>query len=309
MDTLDKKILATLLFSVFATVTGVGIVVPLLPIYAHDLGASGIYIALIFGAFSISRIIFLPYFGRLSDKKGRKPYIISGLIAYALISMAFIFSKTVTSLIIIRFFHGIASAMLIPVIQAYVADITPNGREGLTMGLHNMAMLFGLSLGPLMGGFIKDQFSLQASFSCMGILAIVGLVWCLFLLPPKASEKVVRIIKDHVPGHRLLLDRNMLGLCVLRFAYVFCIGIIWGFVPIYADLKFSASSTSIGVLIMMGIFISGAMNIPMGMLADRMNRKTMITAGGLIVSYAILSFAWADRYAEMVLASALVCPL
>jgi MFS family permease len=305
MDTLDKKILATLLFSVFATVTGVGIVVPLLPVYAYDLGASGIYIALIFGAFSISRIIFLPYFGRLSDQRGRKPFIISGLFAYALISMAFIFSKSVASLIIIRFFHGIASAMLIPVIQAYVADITPKGREGLTMGLHNMAMLFGLSLGPLMGGFIKDQFNLQASFSCMGILAIVGLVWCLFLLPPKASEKIARTNQGHAPGQGQLLDRGMLGLCVLRFAYVFCIGIIWGFVPIYANLKFSLSSTSIGVLIMMGILISGAMNFPMGLLADRMNRKLMVAAGGLIVSYAILSFEWADRFFEMLLATAL----
>ena len=305
MDTLDKKILATLFFSVFATVTGVGIVVPLLPVYAHELGASGIYIALIFGAFSISRIIFLPYFGRLSDKKGRKPFIICGLIAYAIISLAFILSKNVSSLIVIRFFHGVASAMLIPVIQAYVADITPKGREGLTMGLHNMSMLFGLSLGPLMGGFIKDQFSLQASFFCMGFLAALGFVWCLFLLPPKASEKRARIIKDNLTQRWLMRDLSMMGLFVFRFAYVFCIGIIWGFVPIYANLNFSLSSTSIGVLIMMGIFISGAMNIPMGLLADRMNRKIMVTTGGLIVGYAILSFGWADSFFEMVIASAM----
>ncbi len=305
MNTVDRKILATLLFSVFATVTGVGIVVPLLPVYAHDLGANGIYIALIFGSFSVSRIIFLPYFGRLSDKRGRKPFIICGLIAYAFISMAFIFSKNVTGLIVIRFFHGIASAMLIPVIQAYVADITPNGREGLTMGLHNMSMLFGLSLGPLMGGLIKDQFSLQASFSCMGILAFVGFIWCLLLLPPKAFEKRVHNIKDNLADRWLMLDRNMIGLFVFRFAYVFCIGIIWGFVPIYANLNLSLSSTSIGVLIMMGILISGAMNIPMGVLADRINRRMMVTAGGLIVGYAILSFGWADSFSEMVIASAI----
>ncbi len=305
MDNVDRKILVTLLFSVFATVTGVGIVVPLLPVYAHDLGASGVYIALIFGAFSISRIIFLPYFGRLSDKRGRKPFIISGLIAYAFISMAFIFSKNVNSLIVIRFFHGIASAMLIPVIQAYVADITPSGREGFTMGLHNMSMLFGLSLGPLMGGLIKDQFSLQASFCCMGILAVIGFIWCLILLPPKASEKRVRIIKNNLTQRWLMLDRSMIGLFVFRFAYVFCIGIIWGFVPIYANLNFAVSGTSIGVLIMMGILISGALNIPMGLLADRMNRKMMVTTGGLIVGYAILSFGWADSFSEMVLASAI----
>ncbi|MBW2584501.1 MAG: MFS transporter, partial [Deltaproteobacteria bacterium] len=73
MGKLDKKIFGTLFFSIFATVTGVGIVVPLLPIYAHDLGASGLYIGLIFGAFSMSRTVFLPWFGRLSDIKGRKP--------------------------------------------------------------------------------------------------------------------------------------------------------------------------------------------------------------------------------------------
>ena len=76
MHLLDKKIFGTLFFSIFTAVTGVGIVVPLLPVYAHDLGASGLYIGLIFGVFSLSRTVFLPYFGRLSDKKGRKPFIV-----------------------------------------------------------------------------------------------------------------------------------------------------------------------------------------------------------------------------------------
>ena len=47
----DKKIFVTLFFSIFATVTGVGIVIPLLPVYAHELGASGFYIGMIFGSF------------------------------------------------------------------------------------------------------------------------------------------------------------------------------------------------------------------------------------------------------------------
>jgi len=105
VDKLDKKIFGTLFFSIFAAVTGVGIVVPLLPLYAHDLGASGLYVGLIFGAFSLSRTFFLPYFGRLSDLKGRKPIIVPGFLAYVLISVAFIYSDAVNTLIIIRFFR------------------------------------------------------------------------------------------------------------------------------------------------------------------------------------------------------------
>ena len=183
----DKKIFATLFFSIFATVTGVGIVVPLLPVYAHDLGASGFFIGMIFGAFSLGRIFFLPYFGRLSDTKGRKPLIVPGLLAYTVISLGFIFFKEVNALIVLRFFQGIASAMLMPIIQAYVGDITPTGNEGFTMGLFNMSMFCGLSIGPLLGGVIHDRFNLETSFVCMGLLALIGFLLCLFLLPPTRS--------------------------------------------------------------------------------------------------------------------------
>ena len=102
------------------------------------------------------------------------PLIVAGLLCYALVSVAFVFSRNVEHLIVIRFLQGIASAMIMPVVQAYVGDITPPGREGFTMGLFNMSMFMGLSAGPLIGGLINDHFSLKIAFVCMGILALVG---------------------------------------------------------------------------------------------------------------------------------------
>ena len=276
MESLDKKIFGTLFFSIFAAVTGVGVVVPLLPIYAHDLGASGLYIGLIFGAFSISRTVFLPWFGRLSDVKGRKPFIVPGFLAYALISLAFVYSKSVSTLIVIRFFHGIASAMLMPVIQAYIGDITPRGREGITMGAFNMSLFLGLSLGPLIGGVIKDRFNLQTSFICMGLLALVGFFLCLGLLPPTRSEKGIMHADQPFSWKTLIYDWHVAGLFSFRFAYLFCVGILWGFIPLYADLKFAASSSLIGILIMLGVFVSGLIHIPMGFLADRISKRAMV---------------------------------
>ncbi len=305
MKKLDKKIFSILFFSLFGTVTGVGIVVPLLPIYAHDLGASGLYIALIFGSFSLSRTLLLTYFGRQSDKRGRKPFIILGLFAYTLVSLAFTLANNVEALISIRFFQGIASAMIMPAIQAYIGDITPDGREGFTMGLFNMSMFLGLSIGPLIGGVIHDRFSLETSFASMGFLTLAGFLLSLFLLPPTKSEKVVNKRSEPLAWKRLLHDRETAGLFLFRFAYAACIGIIWSFLPVLADTEFSLSSSTIGLLVMLGVFSSGLMQIPMGFLADRVNRKMMIVIGGLIISYAIFSFEWTNSFKDLIAASIL----
>jgi MFS family permease len=305
MQKLDKSIFSTLFFSIFATVTGVGIVVPLLPVYAHDLGAGGLYIGLIFGAFSLSRSILMPYFGRQSDKKGRKPYIVPGMFGYTLISIAFIFSKNVNSLIVLRFVQGAASAMLLPVIQAYVGDITPKNREGFTMGLFNMSLFLGLSLGPLLGGVIKDHFSLNAAFISMGALSFIGFLLGLFLLPPTHSERVVQQGRHPAAWKRLLRDREIAGLFVFRLAYTACISVIWGFLPVLGAGELSLSSSAIGVLVMLAILVSGTIHVPMGYLADRINKKMMVIAGGLIAGYAVLTFTWALSFRELVIASLL----
>ena len=303
MNLSDKKIFATLFFSIFATVTGVGIVVPLLPVYAHNLGAGGFYVGMIFGAFSLARTFFLPYFGRLSDLKGRKPLIVAGLLAYTVVSLGFIFIKDVNSLIVLRFFQGIASAMLMPTIQAYVGDITPPGKEGSTMGLFNMSLFCGLSIGPLLGGVIQDRFNLQASFLCMGLLALAGFLLCLFFLPPTGSEKYVSGGKSPNQWRHLILDRQLAGVFLLRFSYILCVGIIWAFLPLFAKLKFSLSSSAIGILITLGVLVSGSLNLPMGLLADKISKKWMAATGGFIVAGAVFAFEGVEGFWGLVWAS------
>ena len=305
MNKLDKKIFGTLFFSIFSAVTGVGIVVPLLPVYAHGLGATGLYIGLIFGSFSLSRTFLLPYFGRLSDKKGRKPIIVAGLLAYAMVSLAFMLAHNVEGLIAIRFLQGIASAMIMPATQAYVGDITPGGREGTTMGLFNMSMFTGLSIGPLIGGVINDSFGLDTSFACMGFLALAGFLLSCFMLPPTRSEKVVIGGKEPTSWKWLFYERDLAGLVFFRMAHAACLGVIWSFLPVLADSEFGLSSSSIGVLVTLGVFFSGLMHVPMGFVADRLNRKMMVAAGGIIISYAVLSFEWAGSYRDLLLANVL----
>lgn len=276
---------------------------PLLPVYASNLGASGIYIGLIFGAFSISRTFFLPYFGRSSDKKGRKPYIVTGLLFYALISFSYVMAGSVEELIGIRFLQGIASAMIMPVTQAYIGDITPENREGFTMGLFNMSTFIGLSIGPMVGGVLNDRFNLDAAFISMGVLSSIGFLLSMFLLPPVKTEQIYACNMKHVSWLYLIKDRYIGGIFLFRFVYTACIGIIWGFLPVYADLEFGLSSSYIGLLVMTGIFTSGVLQTPMGYLADRSNKRMMIILGGFVIIISMFLYEWADKFQDLFFAS------
>ncbi|PID73137.1 MAG: MFS transporter [Desulfobacterales bacterium] len=300
------KVFATLFFSLFAAVTGVGIVVPLLPVYAHSLGAGGIYIALIFASFSLTRTVFLPCFGRLSDRMGRKPFIVTGLGIYALVSIAFIlFSRNVESLIAIRFVQGIASAMIMPAVQAYVGEIAPKGGEGRTMGRFNLSLFLGLSLGPLIGGALNDRFDMNAAFICMGLAAALGCLLSVWLLPPVRSEAAVRRKTHSLPWGRLLRDGDLAALFIVRMMYALCIGMVWSFLPVLADAEFHFSAARIGLLVTLGVLVSGLTQTPMGYLADRANRKFLVIVGGLIAAAAVYGIELAPDFGSLAAASIL----
>ncbi len=193
--------------------------------------------------------------------------------------------------------------MLMPIIQAYIGDITPPGNEGVTMGLFNMSMFSGLSIGPFLGGVIHDHFDLQTAFACMGLLALIGFFLSLFFLPPTHTEKYLSSGKSPVEWKKLFSERDIASIFLFRFSHILCIGIIWTFLPLYARIKYNASSSAIGILIMLGVLISGALHVPMGYLADKISKRWMVASGGLIVAGAIFAFEWVPDLTGLIWAS------
>jgi MFS family permease len=110
-------------------------------------------------------------------------------------------------------------------------------------------------------------------------------------------------VKDSFSWKMLISDRHVVSLFLFRFAYVICVGILWGFIPLLADMEYAASSSLIGILVMLGVFISGLIHVPMGYLADKVSKKLIVTVGGMLVSYAVFSFEWADRIEDLVVAT------
>jgi len=300
---MNIKVFATLFLAVFSVTLGVGLVLPFLPVYAHELGATGLYIGFMFGVFPLSRTVFLPYFGKISDRKGRKPFITTGLLAYFLVSIGYIFSKSVELFVLIRFFQGIASAMIFPVALAYIAEITPERKEGFIMGLFNVSLYGGLSVGPVIGGMIKDSFGIQISFLSMGLFNFAAFLLCIILLPPKKEENPHLRVKAPFNYRILMKDRHIGGLFIFRLAFTTCIGIVWTFLPLFADSEFNLSSSLIGILLMLGVLTTGLLQTPMGFLADRLNKRMLIAIGGLVAGGAIFSFIKVQSLLGLLLAN------
>jgi len=290
------KIFFTLFLSVFITTMGAGIIGPLLPVYAHELGANPFQIGLIFAAFSLTRSIFVPYFGRLSDIKGKKPILMTGLLIYFFLSILYSLSNGIWQLIILRLTQGFASAMILPVAQAYVGILTPEAYEGRTMGLFNVSLYGGLSAGPIIGGIVKDHSGMRCSFLSMGILAFIGFLFCFLLLPSKEKEPKLLRKKSTIPYSLLIKNLTIMVLFLFRVCFTLCIGIMWTFLPLVASTKLGFSSTSIGILLSIHVLVSGIFQTPMGYLADRFSKKNMIITGGLLGIISMLCLAKATDF-------------
>lgn len=149
---------------VFTTVVidliGFGIVIPILPLWAEDLGASPTVIGILAASYALMQFIFAPLWGRLSDRYGRRPVILVALAGSAVSSLMIGLAGSLLLLFIARILNGISGASY-SAAQAYVADITSPEERAHGMGLIGAAFGIGFVLGPAIGGvcsLVSDSF-------------------------------------------------------------------------------------------------------------------------------------------------------
>ena len=275
-----KKAFPVLALATFSSMLGVGIIAPLLPLYAENLGATGIWIGIMFAGFSFSRAIVMPIAGRLSDRSGRKLFLSIGLISYAIISLGFIWAGSVLELTLLRLLHGVAGGMILPVAQAYIADISPEGEEGTWMGYYNAALFAGFGAGPLMGGVLTDHFGMNVAFATMAGLNLFGfLIVALFL--PRVSQK--RTTASLGESFKELSTSGMVkGIFSFRLAFALGRGALAAFLPIFAGVYIGLRPTLIGILVAVNVLLMSLLGIYGGRIADRFNRRALVVIGGIV---------------------------
>ena len=164
---------------------GFGIIIPNLAYYAKEIGATTTEIAILMSIYSGMQLLFAPIWGRLSDKHGRKPAILLGLLGNAAALIGFGLATDYIWLFIARSAAGIASAAVLPSVMAYVADVTTSEERGRGMGLMGAAMGLGFILGPAIGGVMGSH---DMPFFVAGGLSLLTFLFALVLLPESLQK-------------------------------------------------------------------------------------------------------------------------
>lgn len=183
---MKRGALATLFVTMLIDLLGFGMVVPFLPRMARELGATDFEASLVSSGYSLMQLVFVPIWGRLSDRVGRKPVLLWSIFATFLFMGALGFATSLWMLLAARMVAGIATANL-SVVQACVADVTKPEERAKGMGLLGAAFGVGFILGPFFGGHLASlgwlgRESTGPAFASAG-LALLNLVMALTLLP------------------------------------------------------------------------------------------------------------------------------
>jgi multidrug resistance protein len=203
---------------------GLMLVLPLLPFYASDLGASPERIGQLIAAFSIAQLIAAPFWGRLSDRYGRRPALVIGLTASAVAFLVFAYAHTIWLLFLSRLVQG-AGGGTTGVAQAYVADTVKPRDRAKALGWLSASTNVGVVLGPVIGGLATHLNRAAPGLIACGLCAVNA--WFAWRLLPESRQGTSHHPRDRKPvWHAAWQVLRHPTRSVPRFVWIYGIGML-----------------------------------------------------------------------------------
>ncbi|MNB95666.1 Tetracycline resistance protein, class B [compost metagenome] len=262
MSSLSKSAkfpLFILMLNLFIALLGQGMVIPILPEYLKQFNAAGAAAGYLIAAFGAAQFIFSPIGGQLSDRLGRKPMLIAGLLLTVVSDLLFAVGDTLTLLYIARFIGGIGVGIMVPANMAYVADITTPDTRAKGMGYLGAAMNLGMVLGPGLGGLIAEL-GIRIPYFFAGGLGFIAMLLSFFM--PETLPKSLRTAAKPAGSRDSIRGMLMSSFRTSYFGYLLLILIItfglMNYETVYAlfvEQKYGYDAAQISILITVGAVI------------------------------------------------------
>lgn len=292
--------------TVFIDILGFGIVIPVLPLYAEHFGATTWQIGWLVGIFSLAQFFFAPIWGKISDRIGRKPVLLIGVIGTIAGYLLMGFAGSVLMLFVARLIDGIAGAN-IGTAQAYLADISPPDQRARAMGLLGAAFGLGFVFGPALGGWAGTKFGYASPMFIAAALAAVNFVFIVLFLPESkaantgARERIFPGLWSHVDGRAYLSSLLCYFLVIAGFSMMTTIFALFLLYRFELDaLHTGYILAGIGVI---GVVIQGGL---IGRLVKRFGEAALALTGAVIMCGGLVGLAFSRQFSSMLMASAAI---
>ena len=296
MDKPKKRQLVLIFAFVFLDLLGYSLILPLLPFYASDFGATIALVGLLGTVNGLGQLIAAPVIGRLSDRYGRRPLLIVAVAGTVLGFLLLGFAKSLWMIFLSRAVDGLLGGNT-ALARAYITDITEPQDRAKRLGLIGAAFGLGFIIGPVMGGFLSTA-GLNVPALVAAGLAIFNLIAIIVWLPESLApeERKQRRTNPHTAFNLSnLLDefrRPCVGpLLTISLFYAFAFTLFQSNFSLYAKevLKLNVQNTGL-VLTYVGLLSVIVQGFAIGKLTKKFKERKLITTS--IILLAISLFIW-----------------
>jgi multidrug resistance protein len=279
--------LVIIFLTVFIDLLGFGIIIPLLPFYAESFGATALTVGLLGTSFSLMQFVFSPIWGRMSDRIGRKPIILLGLMGSCVSYLVLALATTLPLVFLARIVGGIAGAN-IPTAQAYIADVTTPENRAKGMGMVGAAFGMGFIFGPALGGLLS-RYGPSVPMWFASALCLLNFTAACFLLPESRHSA------HNTPGvGRLEVFRRAMThpkLALLLSLYFLITMAFSGFeatFALFSERRFGFTAATIGlVFTFIGTILAVVQGVIVGRVVKRVGEAQLIPAAIFLIALSI----------------------
>ena len=267
---------------------------PLLPLFAHDLGASAPMVGFVVGASTLTGVVLKLPAGAWSDVLGRRPLLVAVSLVFAGMPFAYLGVSTLGLLVALRFVHGSATAIFGPVASAGLSDVAPVARRATWLSTYSTVQGAGQVLGPVLAGYLIAGGHFNLAFAAAGIVALaVPIIVGRWRGPQPHAPDEGRWQHFSRGITEVARDRLILLTSAAQAAQFVLNGTLNAFLPLYGREVLGLSAFQVGWLFGAQILTTLATRPLMGIVSDRVGRRGLIVGGLAACSTAVLLVSFA----------------
>ena len=278
---------------------------PLLPLFARELGAGPVLVGFVMGASTLTGVVVKLPAGALSDLLGRRRLLLAGALVFATLPFTYLVVSTLLVLILLRFVHGLATAIFGPVASASLSDIAPKANRGAWLSAYSTAQGAGQAAGPVLAGYLIAIGRFDLAFLTAGLIGL-GVPVIVRRWPSTAATVRRAPWQEFKRGiAEVGRDRLVLVTSGAHAAQFILNGMLNAFLPLYGRDVLRLSASELGWLFALQTMMTIAVRPVIGIVSDRVGRRSVIVTGLMVCGAAVFMISFAASLLAVAMATAI----